>query len=553
MSAGNLESDKIKSIERKHMGLRDTQTKANEEGKVSLGNINLEKRDARDALQRVTSVSNNKRAIGRSQTQPYKAGFVFKEDSSVGFRHVPSRLKKHDSSTSSDSSEDVILFKGRVPKQSAAAPKPQIQISTPLKATEDHLEEISIHGHKSSVTVHSNARFSEPLRVQSLQSLEKRRVFQETQYNNKESSNEVDAEAMEDYIANVAAHIDSSDSNFSTRIEPGVSQLSLHDMHQSSSGKASLIESDDDEGAAHFAVSDSFSKSPCVPDSSKETTVERTVSTGLTSPKLRESQSNKAHVGALSTKIESPKGIQEINAFKKDRFDLNRTAVEDSPSGTITEDADPSEESSTAESVADTFKDDERIARMLALQEEIGFGSDGLLLIDNESSSKIINLQGDESSSRKKETFPLRKSVRQSVHEFPSASLMADVFENDPYGGFDIMDFERPSLQITRKNTRKNRQAPGLSISDDELKAKLDASWASDRSKKNLAKQKRQDLRAQGLLVRKNKFNPNVRVKYGSEISTSQVIEEIRLFLISSDEKYCYAPLSFRRYLEILT
>ncbi|SLM39116.1 hypothetical protein LPUS_09561, partial [Lasallia pustulata] len=52
---------------------------------------------------------------------------------------------------------------------------------------------------------------------------------------------------------------------------------------------------------------------------------------------------------------------------------------------------------------------------------------------------------------------------------FPSAAAFADALTQDPYGGFDVMDFERPSLRAKKGK----RAVSDLGLSDEDLKADM--------------------------------------------------------------------------------
>ncbi|GAM83289.1 hypothetical protein ANO11243_012760 [Dothideomycetidae sp. 11243] len=167
---------------------------------------------------------------------------------------------------------------------------------------------------------------------------------------------------------------------------------------------------------------------------------------------------------------------------------------------------------------------DEEIARILAKQEDLGMGSDEIILLDDAGFGDVSRAQ--------------KKAGRKNGH-FPSASVMADVLEQDPYGGFDVMDFERPSL---RKNTKgnKGRKSVGplpeelIDLSDSDLIDGLQSAWANDREKKAARKAEREELRAQGLLGRKNKFKADLAIKFCDGMSLNDVRSELEEFLFNT-------------------
>ena len=127
-----------------------------------------------------------------------------------------------------------------------------------------------------------------------------------------------------------------------------------------------------------------------------------------------------------------------------------------------------------------------------------------------------------------------KKGTRPSKPAFPSASAFADALEADPYLGFDIMDFDRPSL----RNKPKGRHAiPELALSDSEFEIELQQAWQNDRTKKKLRKKEREELRAQGMLGRKA-GNPDLKVKYSKEMNMEEFMTELRSFLLSPKTRW---------------
>lgn len=200
---------------------------------------------------------------------------------------------------------------------------------------------------------------------------------------------------------------------------------------------------------------------------------------------------------------------------------------------------------------------DEEIARILAKQEEYGMGGDDLYLFDDSglgvgdipaaraglgSISGTVKL-GSLSRSKNGMRKSAKRGGRKSDH-FPDASLMADVLEQDPYGGFDIMDHDRPSLRPKTKGRKSAGPLPEeLGLSDDELIADLQSAWSNDRSKKAARKAERQELREMGLLgsgkkgnKKGNKFKPDLAIKYDEGISMSQIRIEFEDFLDIDEE-----------------
>jgi hypothetical protein len=172
---------------------------------------------------------------------------------------------------------------------------------------------------------------------------------------------------------------------------------------------------------------------------------------------------------------------------------------------------------------------DEKIARLLAKQEELGMGSNELLLFDDEGDDE------DDDAAFTRPTFnqiKLRSKGKGKARgaarprgEFPAASALADA-----YDGFDVMDFDRPSLKKKPKG-RKGKLA--FDISDSELEESMINAWGNDRVKKLERKQEREELRAQGMLGSKN-GRPDLKQKYKEGMGIHAVKDEIKQFLMSN-------------------
>ncbi|CAG8905099.1 unnamed protein product [Penicillium egyptiacum] len=136
-----------------------------------------------------------------------------------------------------------------------------------------------------------------------------------------------------------------------------------------------------------------------------------------------------------------------------------------------------------------------------------------------------------------------KKGSRYGRPSFPSASALADALESDPYFGFDIMDFDRPSL---RKKAKGKQSIPDPVLSDSEFEIELQEAWQRDRAKKKQRKMERAELRAQGLLGRKA-GNPDLKVKYPKEMNMEEFMTEIRSFLMSTKNSLSLPPMTKQR------
>lgn len=226
-----------------------------------------------------------------------------------------------------------------------------------------------------------------------------------------------------------------------------------------------------------------------------------------------------------------------LSAFKTrqeleliDEFEANQREVEQSQEYTDEDDetSDDEEENQENSDVAALLESDEAFA--IRLQKQFDY--------DAEADTEDLFLPRPSFSNRNKAS---PKSHGRGP-TFPSAAALADAVEQDPYGGFDIMDTERPSLRPKNKG-RQSKMPPELSDSD--LNAQMQATWEKDRATKRLKKAEREVLRKQGLLGRKGK-GPDLRVKHKDGVDMLEVFEEIREFMFSDMHTLSLAPMDAR-------
>jgi hypothetical protein len=186
--------------------------------------------------------------------------------------------------------------------------------------------------------------------------------------------------------------------------------------------------------------------------------------------------------------------------------------------------------------------DDETIARLLSKQAEMGIPGDELIIDDGAFMDEDVDGVGDVDEARAglqdlaSSSFAksaVKRSNNKRGTSFPSASALADTLDQYGDAGFDIMDFERPSLR-PKRGGRKGKMPPELeALSDDELKNEMLGHWSTDREKKRLKKAEREELRMAGLLgagVAK-KGKADLSMKYQQGMTTVQIHEELRVFL----------------------
>lgn len=172
---------------------------------------------------------------------------------------------------------------------------------------------------------------------------------------------------------------------------------------------------------------------------------------------------------------------------------------------------------------------DERIARLLSKQEELGLGSSELVLQDGidedgmEEDNNAFVVPGKGTSGRARRNA---KRSNQFGNNVSYPNTIPEEFDANHYGTFDIMDLNRPSL---RRLPKGRSRIATLGLDDDnELESQMQVLWENDRSKKKIRKQEREELRAEGLLGQKSKVNAT------SEMSSDEIKMAIREFMLSS-------------------
>jgi hypothetical protein len=181
---------------------------------------------------------------------------------------------------------------------------------------------------------------------------------------------------------------------------------------------------------------------------------------------------------------------------------------------------------SDEDGMASPTMDDETLARLLAKQEELGMGSDELLLSSGAFDGRLsADYRYSSQKSRRSKGAP-----RASGRAFASASAVADAFDD-----LDLMDWQRPSLQNQRKRGRRG-EPPVFGLSDSDMEQTLQAAWQKDRESKKSRKLRREELRAQGLLGKH--ANPDdPRLRYPTGMTLEDIKVEMRSFLEGSEPR----------------
>ncbi|XXH01156.1 hypothetical protein Hte_007509 [Hypoxylon texense] len=174
--------------------------------------------------------------------------------------------------------------------------------------------------------------------------------------------------------------------------------------------------------------------------------------------------------------------------------------------------------------------EDERMARMLAKQEELGLGSEDVYLFDGNGSDDEWLTAPHAAPRRKRKGDSKKSKMFQKKGQYPSATKMAEAFDE-----LDLMDWHRPSLNNFKKGP------PAFDVSDSELEEAMKSTWQKDRLKKAEKKKAREELRSQGLLG-KNVKPDDLRIKYLGGMSLDDLANELETFLLGSQEQLVLPP-----------
>ena len=211
------------------------------------------------------------------------------------------------------------------------------------------------------------------------------------------------------------------------------------------------------------------------------------------------------------TNLTSQTALEQVEIFEKAE-EVKLKNIEESLEDDIDEDSSSDEDDEVLDDIINQLESedeenerilkrtekmtDEEIARALQKQEELGLGGDDVMLFDGNDEDGFVK-QADFLAFASSSPKSRRKSGwkgRRSAEEFPSASLFADVLDQDPYGAFDVMDFDRPSLKPKKKGRKGDLP---FDIPDDpDLADQMRRTWAKDRDKKAIRKAQKLEARA---------------------------------------------------------
>ena len=486
-------------------------------------------------------------------------------------------IMRSPSPAASDSSGEVILFGGRGKNQPecgihlGSTTKPegeQIKIhNTPMMrpchvgSTGSSVSRASEHGlqlQASPLNSSSNPELSEaPLQIGNT------RVFHSGLASNlinrlevppQRSRNKNEDEILADYIANAKAHEDVDE--FCPDVDRALNQRDLG----GSEGDIWLDETEQSdheisESPMRNETIDSWNKTNFYDfdewSTSDETTgnvlcvlSKRTRPSGIQYLIVNEGQTPDDARWILSSSLNMPGVIQKVRAFDRIGEVANdcqgmKKSSETSPSSNqvaldLRDDLDDIIDEEKKLIRGKERMTDEQIARLLSKQEELGLGSDEVLLYNGDDSVEVSDDDSETIGSPLSAQFGRKKARRRESNQFHGhINSLPAAIETDPYNGFDILDQHRPSLMRKSKGRKNIVQTELL---DMELNETIQLAWEQDRKKKSLHKQQREDLRSQGLLGRKDKLD--LKTKYVEGMTPTELKNEIKDFLISTSERW---------------
>ncbi|KAJ3552734.1 hypothetical protein NPX13_g11045 [Xylaria arbuscula] len=199
-------------------------------------------------------------------------------------------------------------------------------------------------------------------------------------------------------------------------------------------------------------------------------------------------------------------------------------AIPSQPSSEGDSENDTGDDSEEEETECELAVEDERLARLLAKQEELGFGGDDVLLLDGADADDGW-IAATSMPRRKTKRGSKKSRLFQGGSQFPNATKMAEAFDE-----LDLIDMQGSRLQRSKKGPIS------FGLSDSELEDALNVAIKKDRLKKADKKKAREELRSQGLLG-KNVNPSDLRVKYQGGMSLDDLAEEFEAFMLSTREQ----------------
>lgn len=438
------------------------------------------------------------------------------------------------SPTPSNSSEEVILFRGRHRHGKGRATSPKISgaPTDPLDAR-IRLVEDKIHEQEHLLAVlHHKEESPKPIKKlavsSGLSNHEQERYQRRQGRQGKRRAKQAEEEALiADYVANIDEDMLKTNA-YNQRELGGTDDDSWQDEEETSSGdpiggrNQALQNGWDPQNIGDF---DDLSTSDGIMGELQAILSKREREAGSQYLAVWEDQTADEARWVPASTLTSLGAISHVDLFEAEakliaKLEGNEENSSDSDA------ADEDDEDDIVQRKIDRITD-EKIARLLAKQEGLGMGSNELLVFDD-----TADADEDEEAALPKSKFspivisPKGRGARRPRGDFPAATALADA-----YDGFDVMDFDRPSLKKKPKG-RKGKLA--FDLSDSELEASMQMAWDNDRIKKKERKHERDELRAQGLLGSKS-GKLDLKEKYKEGMGIYAVKDEIKNFLMSSN------------------
>lgn len=374
---------------------------------------------------------------------------------------------------------------------------------------------------------------------------------------------------LADYIANMREHgeDDVVDKQPYNKRDLGGEEIDIGDEDHATVPKTSAspdVTAKDDWASSDLQDFENLSTSDEVLGSIQHILAKRTRSNGLQYLIVWEGQTTDDARWTLSSSLTMSGAVEQIRVFEEKLKEKEKAfaaaALNDSTDSSDPDwEPDPLDESDQdSDDEEGRIKDnedllqrkiarmtDEKIARLLSKQEELGMGSDELLLFDDDDVEDDEDGYGadDNDVQAEDEKLPYSPTLNRTLPTYKrSRRGLAAASSMEPYGDFDIMDRDRPSLQ----KRAKGRGPPlPFELSDPELEANLRTTWEKDRTKKSIRKQEREELRAQGLLGKKSKDKAGPYNQYSNGIDIDKIKNDIKKLLLSTNETYVFHPISY--------
>ncbi|KAG8529263.1 uncharacterized protein KY384_005898 [Bacidia gigantensis] len=354
-------------------------------------------------------------------------------------------------------------------------------------------------------------------------------------------------EVMSDYITNVSAN-ESIDTTFAESSRAAPNLAGFDGGHSDSDLLEPASEVDDEWSSADLRDLDDLSTSSGGVETIGKVLSRRERPSGLQYLVAEKGMAvDDARWLSLETLAKSRESARLVQLFEEKKAFLSNSASE----GVSDSDLDEDEiiERDVQQTVHESYQahqfeerrkyqmTDERIARLLSKQEQLGMGSNELFLFDVDVDDPMTNRTGC-AAHRPQSKRNAAGKARQERKPRRLSDTVLRIEPEEPFAGLYAMQ-----THIPRKAKGRRRELQ-LDLSDSELNQRMQESWANDRVKKTRRKKEREQLRQQGLLGKGRKDKPDLRVKYANSISIQDLKDELRCFLASTSQNLALPPMN---------